>query len=42
MDAIPKDVALKLCAEIREERRGKWYTFAGSNAGAARHFPEVT
>ena len=29
MEAIPKEVALKLCAEIREENRGKWYTFAG-------------
>jgi len=27
MDAIPKEVALQLCAEIREENRGKWYGF---------------
>ena len=27
--AIPKDTALQLCAEIREQYRGKWYTFAG-------------
>lgn len=25
VDAIPKDVALRLCEEIREENRGKWY-----------------
>ena len=29
MDAIPRDVALLLCAAIRQESRGKWYTFAG-------------
>ena len=28
MDAIPREVALQLCAEIREENRGKWYRFA--------------
>ena len=28
MDAIPREVALQLCAEIREENRGKWYSFA--------------
>lgn len=28
MDAIPRDVALQLCAEIREKNRGKWYSFA--------------
>ncbi len=27
--AIPKDVALQLCDEIRDENRGKRYTFAG-------------
>jgi hypothetical protein len=27
MEAIPKDVALSLCREIREEIRGKWYRF---------------
>ncbi len=26
MDAIPKDVALQLCGEIRQENRHKWYT----------------
>ena len=25
MNAIPKDVALRLCEEIREEKRGQWY-----------------
>ncbi len=29
MNAIPKDVALLLCVAIRQENRGKWYTFAG-------------
>ena len=28
MDAIPREVALQLCAEIREENRAKWYRFA--------------
>ena len=27
MDAIPREVALQLCAEIRQENRGKWYSF---------------
>ncbi len=26
---IPKEVALALCAKIRSENRGKWYTFNG-------------
>lgn len=25
-NAIPKDIALQLCAEIRQENRGKWYS----------------
>ncbi len=28
-NAIPRDVAFQLCAEIRQAYRGKWYTFAG-------------
>lgn len=28
-NAIPKDVALALCAEIRQQYLGKWYTLAG-------------
>jgi len=28
MDAISKAIALQLCAEIREENRGKWYRLA--------------
>lgn len=28
MDTMPKETALQLCAEIREENRGKWYRFA--------------
>lgn len=27
--AIPKEMAFQLCAEIREQYQGKWYTFAG-------------
>jgi hypothetical protein len=26
---IPKDVAFQLCAEIRQQYEGKWWTFAG-------------
>jgi hypothetical protein len=26
---IPKEKALELCLEIRQENRGKWYTSAG-------------
>ena len=29
MNAIPKDMALQLCAEIRQAYLGKWYTLAG-------------
>lgn len=28
-NAIPKDVAFKLCDEIRQQYLGKWYTFKG-------------
>jgi len=28
MDGIPRETALRLCAQIREESRGKWYRFA--------------
>jgi hypothetical protein len=28
MDAIPRETALQLCAEIHQENRGKWYRFA--------------
>ena len=28
-NAIPQEVALQLCAEIRQQVRGKWYTSAG-------------
>jgi hypothetical protein len=28
MDAIPREVALQLCAEIRQGDRAKWYSFA--------------
>jgi hypothetical protein len=26
---IPEDTALQLCAEIRQQYRGKWWTLAG-------------
>lgn len=26
---IPREEALRLCAEIRRENRGRWYTFNG-------------
>ncbi len=29
MDAIPKEAALQLCADIRRANRGRWYTFNG-------------
>jgi hypothetical protein len=29
VSAIPRKVAFNLCAEIREQYRGKWYTLAG-------------
>jgi len=29
MDNIPKDVALQLCEKIREDNRGRWYSFYG-------------
>ena len=29
VNAIPKEVAFQLCAEIRQQYRGKWYTLAG-------------
>jgi hypothetical protein len=28
MEAIPREIALQLCAEIRQDNRGKWYRFA--------------
>ncbi len=28
-NAIPKDAALQICAEIREQYRGKWWSLAG-------------
>jgi hypothetical protein len=28
MEAIPRETALQLCAEIRQANRGKWYKFA--------------
>lgn len=29
VNAIPQEVAFQLCTEIRQQYRGKWYTFAG-------------
>jgi hypothetical protein len=28
-EAIPTEIALKLCEEIREQNSGKWYSFNG-------------
>jgi len=28
LNHISKDMALQICTEIRQENRGKWYTFA--------------
>ena len=38
MDAIRKEVALLLCAAIRREKRGKWYTPAGLQCWACLRF----
>ena len=32
-NGIPKDVAERLCAEIRQQYGGKWYTLAGMQCG---------
>ncbi len=29
INAIPRDTALQICAEIREQYGGKWWTLAG-------------
>ena len=29
VNAVPQDVAFRLCAEIRQQYHGKWYTSAG-------------
>ena len=29
MQGIPKKIALRLCEEIHNEKRKKWYTFSG-------------
>ena len=29
LSAIPRETALRLCGEIREQYRGKWYAIAG-------------
>ncbi len=29
VDAIPRETALQMCAEIREQHLGKWWTLAG-------------
>ena len=42
MNEIPRDVALQLCQEIREENRGKWYTIAGCSAGVVPPSAKVT
>ncbi len=37
-NAIPKDAAFQLCAEIRQEYGGKWYTFAGMQCWGCTFF----
>ena len=29
MDSIPAEIALRLCEELREHNRGRWYTVTG-------------
>jgi len=36
--AIPKDTAVQLCAEIRQEYYGKWFTFAGMQCAGCMFF----
>ncbi len=38
VNPIPKDTALRLCAEIRQEYGGKWYTFAGMQCWGCMFF----
>ena len=38
MDEIPGEVAFQLCAEIRQEKRGRWYTFAGLQCWGCSRF----
>ena len=38
MDAIPRDTAFQLCAEIRQQYRGKWYTLAGMQCAGCSFF----
>ncbi len=38
VNAIPKDTAFRLCAEIRQKFLGKWYTFAGLQCGGCIRF----
>jgi len=42
MDAMPRDVALKLCEEILRENRGKWYSFYGMWCWGAPHSTKET
>ncbi len=40
VNAIPDELALELCAEIRRQNRGKWYTFAGLQCWTCSTFCE--
>ena len=37
-EAIPKEVALQLCEDVRERNRGKWYTARGLWCWGCRTF----
>lgn len=38
MNAIPRDAALLICAAIRRESYGKWYTFTGLQCWGCMRF----
>ena len=40
VNAIPKDAALALCAEIRQQYLGKWYTLAGMQCWGCTTFSQ--
>lgn len=39
-NAIPQDVAWQLCAAVRDENRGRWYTFNGLWCLCCEHFSQ--
>jgi hypothetical protein len=40
VNAIPKETALALCAEIRQQYLGKWYTLAGMQCWGCTTFSQ--